>query len=124
VYIVVYNILVIYILSIVLVIHIANYKIVVLSWLPAIHAETVCQGPVISTSRQNVGACNGYNGPDFKPVLPKEGDRVMVTGRYQVDMREMPGGIAELHPVYNIKILTPPPSSPNSQFLSTYIKGG
>ncbi|HEY6883011.1 MAG TPA: hypothetical protein VI278_03130, partial [Nitrososphaeraceae archaeon] len=73
---------------------------------PAIHAETVCQGPVTSNSSENVGACNGYNGPDFKPVLPKEGDRVMVTGRYQVDMREMPGGIAELHPVYNIKILT------------------
>jgi hypothetical protein len=51
----------------------------------------------------------------------------MVTGRYQIDIREMPGGIAELHPVYNIKILTPsssyPSPPPNSQFLSTYIKG-
>jgi hypothetical protein len=79
---------------------------------PAIHAETVCQGPVTSTSRENLGACNGYNGPDFKPVLPKIGDHVMVTGRYLIQMPEMPGGITELHPVYDIKILTSSP--PNS----------
>jgi hypothetical protein len=42
------------------------------------HAETVCQGPVISNSSENVGACNGYNGPDFRPVLPKIGDHVIM----------------------------------------------
>jgi hypothetical protein len=81
---------------------------------PAIHAETVCQGPVTSNSSENVGACNGYNGPDFKPVLPKRGDHVMVTGRYLIQMPELPGGITELHPVYNIKILTPSSPPPNS----------
>jgi hypothetical protein len=80
---------------------------------PAIHAETVCQGPVTSNSTENVGACNGYDGPDFRPVLPKRGDHVMVTGRYLIEMPEMPGGITELHPVYDIKILTPS-SPPNS----------
>ncbi len=72
---------------------------------PAIHMETVCQGPVTSTSKENVGACNGYNRPDFKPLLPKIGQHVMVTGRYLIEMPEMPGGITELHPVYGIKIL-------------------
>ena len=72
---------------------------------PAIHAETVCQGPVTSTSKENVGACNGYNGPDFRSILPKIGQHVMVTGRYLIEMPEMPGGITELHPVYGIKIL-------------------
>jgi len=80
---------------------------------PAIHAETVCQGPVTSTSPENLGACNGYNGTDFRHVLPKIGDHVMVTGRYLIEMPEMPGGITELHPVYDIKILTPS-SLPNS----------
>ena len=70
---------------------------------PAIHAETVCQGPVTSTSKENVGACNGYNGPDFRFILPKIGQHVMVTGRYLIEMPEMPGGITELHPVYAIK---------------------
>jgi hypothetical protein len=72
---------------------------------PAMHIETVCQGPVTSTSKQNVGACDGYNGPDFKPVLPKKGQHVMVSGRYLVEFPEVPGGITELHPVYAIKIL-------------------
>lgn len=72
---------------------------------PAMHMETVCQGPVTSTSKQNVGACDGYNGPDFKPVLPKKGQHVMVSGRYLVEFPEIPGGITELHPVYAIKIL-------------------
>jgi hypothetical protein len=72
---------------------------------PAMHVETVCQGPVTSKSPENVGACEGYNGPDFNPVLPKIGQHVMVTGRYLIEMPEMPGGITELHPVYNIKIL-------------------
>jgi len=72
---------------------------------PAIHAETVCQGPVTSTSKENVGACNGYNGQDFRSILPKIGQHVMVTGRHLIEMPEMPGGITELHPVYGIKIL-------------------
>ena len=53
---------------------------------PAIHAETVCQGPVTSTSKENVGACNGYNGQDFRSILPKIGQHVMVTGRYIIEM--------------------------------------
>ena len=72
---------------------------------PALHMETVCQGPVTSTSKENVGACDGYNGPNFKPLLPKIGQHVMVTGRYLTEMPEMHGGITELHPVYGIKIL-------------------
>jgi hypothetical protein len=72
---------------------------------PAKHAETVCQGPVTSTSKENVGACNGYDGPDFRSILPKRGQHVMVTGRYLIEMPEMPGGITELHPVYGIRIL-------------------
>jgi len=72
---------------------------------PAMHMETVCQGPVTGTSKENAGACDGYNGPNFKPVLPKIGQHVMVTGRYLIEMPEMSGGITELHPVYAIKIL-------------------
>jgi len=72
---------------------------------PALHMETVCQGPVTSESKDNIGACDGYNGPNFRPVLPKFGQHVMVTGRYLIEMPEMPGGITELHPVYAIKIL-------------------
>jgi len=72
---------------------------------PAMHMETVCQGPVTSTSKENVGACNGYDGPNFKPLLPKIGQHIMVSGRYLIEMPEMPGGITELHPVYGIKIL-------------------
>ena len=70
------------------------------------HVETVCQGPVTSKSKENVGACEGYDGPDFKSVLPKIGQHVMVTGRYLIEMPEMPGGITELHPVSDIKILS------------------
>ncbi|MGB6673360.1 MAG: hypothetical protein WBE34_13080 [Candidatus Nitrosopolaris sp.] len=33
------------------------------------------------------------------------GQHVRVTGRYLIEMPEMPGGITELHPVYAIKIL-------------------
>jgi hypothetical protein len=72
---------------------------------PALHMEVVCQGPVTSITKENVGACDGYNGPNFKPELPKIGQHVMVTGRYLIEMPEMPGGITELHPVYDIKIL-------------------
>jgi len=73
---------------------------------PAMHMETVCQAPVTSKSKNNVGSCDGYNGPDFRPALPKLGQHVMVTGRYLIEMPEMPGGITELHPVYGIKILS------------------
>jgi hypothetical protein len=72
---------------------------------PALHMEAVCQGPVTSKSTENVGACDGYNGPNFKTALPKIGQHVMITGRYLIEMPEMPGGITELHPVYDIKIL-------------------
>jgi hypothetical protein len=72
---------------------------------PAMHMETVCQASVTSTNKENVGACDGYNGPDFRSVLPKIGQHVTVTGRYLIEMPEMPGGITELHPVYAIKIL-------------------
>ena len=72
---------------------------------PALHMEVVCQGPVTDTGILAVGNCIGYNGPNFKPLLPKIGQHVMVTGRYQIEMPEMPGAITELHPVYGIKIL-------------------
>jgi hypothetical protein len=72
----------------------------------ALHLEAVCQGPVTSRSGENVGACDGYNGPNFEPVLPKVGQHVMVTGRYLVEFPEVAGGLAELHPVYAIKILS------------------
>jgi len=72
---------------------------------PALHMEVICQGPVTSLTRQNVGACDGYDGPNFKSALPKIGQHVMVTGRYLIEMPEMPGGITELHPVYSIKTL-------------------
>jgi hypothetical protein len=73
--------------------------------LPTLHVEVVYQGPVTSLSLENIGACNGYNGPNFKHMLPKIGDHVMVTGRYLVEMPEMPCGITELHSAYDIKIL-------------------
>ncbi|MDQ6667289.1 MAG: hypothetical protein M3Y53_03565 [Thermoproteota archaeon] len=66
--------------------------------------ETVCQGPVTSKSKENVGACYAYNRPDFRSVS-EIGQHVMVTGRYLIEVPEMPGGITELHPVYAIKIL-------------------
>lgn len=71
----------------------------------ALHIETVCQGPVTGNSSENVGACNGYDGPDFRSVLPNIGQHVMVTGRYLVEFPEVVGGLAELHPVYAIKII-------------------
>ena len=39
------------------------------------------------------------------PVLPKIGQQIMVTGRYLIEMSEMPAAITELHPVYTLKIL-------------------
>ena len=61
----------------------------------ALHLETVCQHPVTSRSGENVAACDGYNGPNLKPVLPKVGQHVMVTGRYLVEFPEVKGGLAE-----------------------------
>ena len=71
----------------------------------ALHVEVPCQGPVASQSPLNVGACNGYDGPNFKPILPHKGQHVMVTGRYLIEPPEIPGGITEIHPVTAIKIL-------------------
>jgi hypothetical protein len=72
----------------------------------ALHVEVPCQGPVTSTTPFNVGACDGYDGPNFKPVLPKMGQHVMVTGRYLIEPPELPGGITEIHPVSSIRILS------------------
>jgi hypothetical protein len=66
---------------------------------PALHIEVICQGAVTSTKPIDVGACNGYNGPNFKPVLPHRGDHVQVMGRYLIEPPELPGGITEIHPV-------------------------
>ena len=79
--------------------------------IPAIHMEVVCQGPVKENEIRKAHACDGYNGPDFKAVLPEAGDRVQVTGRWLLDNQDgikEGGGIAghsELHPVYAIKII-------------------
>lgn len=62
----------------------------------ALHLETVCQGPITSLSGENVGACNGYNRPNFKPILLTIGQHVMVTGRYLIEFPEVAGGLAEL----------------------------
>jgi hypothetical protein len=72
----------------------------------ALHVEVPCQGPVTSTNPINVGACNGYDGPNFKPLLPGKGQHVMVTGRYLIEPPELPGGTTEIHPVSSIRILS------------------
>jgi len=72
----------------------------------ALHVEVPCQGPVTSPKPFNVGACEGYDGPNFKPVLPKMGQHVMVTGRYLIEPPELPGGITEIHPVSSVRILS------------------
>jgi hypothetical protein len=73
----------------------------------AIHVEIPCQGPVTSTNvALNVGACDGYDSFKLsKAQLPKRGDHVMVTGRYLIEIPEMPGGITEIHPVTRVQIL-------------------
>jgi hypothetical protein len=73
---------------------------------PGMHMEVVCQGPVTSPGKNgiDIGACNKYNGPQFQ--LPALGDHVVVTGRYLIEMPELPGGITELHPVYAINIVS------------------
>jgi hypothetical protein len=50
----------------------------------------------------DVGACNGYNGPDFHSLLPLTHQHVMITGRFQIEWNESPGGLTEIHPVYAI----------------------
>jgi hypothetical protein len=78
---------------------------------PAIHMEVVCQGSVEENKKHKIHACDGYNGPDFKSVLPVKGDKVQVTGRWLFDnedgIKEGEGiaGHSELHPVYDIKII-------------------
>jgi hypothetical protein len=68
-----------------------------------LHIEVICQEPVISIKPMDVGACNGYNGPDFHSSLPNGHEHVMVTGRFQIEWSEAPGGLTEIHPVYEIK---------------------
>lgn len=80
---------------------------------PALHIEVICQGPITSTRQMDVGACNGYNGPNFKPILPHRGDHVQVIGRYLIEPPEIPGAITEIHPVTAIKMLPATPSSSN-----------
>jgi hypothetical protein len=81
---------------------------------PALHVEVICQGPITSTRQMDVGACNGYNGPNFKPILPHRGDHVQVIGRYLIEPPEIPRAITEIHPVTDIKILPTTPFSPNA----------
>lgn len=68
-----------------------------------LHIEVVCQGKNKSKDPVKINQCKDpkYDGPNFKKVLPKVGQRVQVTGIYVIDIRE--GGHAELHPVYQIK---------------------
>lgn len=70
-----------------------------------IHIEVICQEPVISKAPMDVGACNGYNGPDFHSLLPLTHQHVMITGRFQIEWNESPGGLTEIHPVYLIKTI-------------------
>jgi hypothetical protein len=86
---------------------------------PAIHVEVICQGPITSTRKMDVGACNGYNGPNFKPILPHRGDRVQVMGRYLIEPPEIPGAITEIHPVTDIKILPVTRFSPNAAAITS-----
>jgi hypothetical protein len=68
-----------------------------------IHIEVICQEPVISKAPMDVGACDGYNRPDFHSLLPSTHQHVMITGRFQIEWNESPGGLTEIHPVYAIK---------------------
>ena len=70
-----------------------------------IHIEVICQEPVISKAPMDVGACNGYDGPDFHSLLPSTHQHVMITGRFQIEWNESPGGLTEIHPVYAIKTI-------------------
>ena len=68
-----------------------------------IHVEVICQEPIVSSQPMDAGACDGYNGPDFHSSLPANHEHVMVTGRFQIEWNEAPGGLTEIHPVYDIK---------------------
>ena len=81
---------------------------------PALHVEVICQGPITSTREMDVGACNSYNGPNFKSILPHRGDHVQVMGRYLIEPPEIPGAITEIHPVTDIRILPATPFSLNA----------
>ena len=70
-----------------------------------IHIEVICQEPIVSSAPMDVGACDGYNGPDFHSSLPTDHEHVMVTGRFQIEWNEAPGGLTEIHPVYDIKTI-------------------
>jgi hypothetical protein len=70
-----------------------------------IHVEVICQEPIVSSQPMDVGACDGYNGPDFHSSLPTDHEHVMVTGRFQIEWNEAPGGLTEIHPVYDIKTI-------------------
>jgi hypothetical protein len=70
-----------------------------------IHIEVICQEPIVSSQRMDVGACDGYNGPDFHSSLPTDHEHVMITGRFQIEWNEAPGGLTEIHPVYDIKTI-------------------
>ena len=48
------------------------------------------------------GACDRYNGPDFHSSLPTDYEHVMITGRFQIVWNEAPGGLTEIHRVYDI----------------------
>jgi hypothetical protein len=71
-----------------------------------IHVEVICQEPVISSQPMDAGACDGYNGPDFHSSLPMNHEHVMITGRFQIEWNEAPGGLTEIHPVYDIKTIS------------------
>ncbi|HEY6884543.1 MAG TPA: hypothetical protein VI278_10935 [Nitrososphaeraceae archaeon] len=70
-----------------------------------LHIEVICQEPVISKAPMDVGACNGYNGPDFHSSLPTDHEHVMITGRFQIEWNEAPGGLTEIHPIYAINTI-------------------
>jgi hypothetical protein len=70
-----------------------------------IHIEVICQEPVISSQPMDAGACDGYNGPDFHSSLPANHEHIMITGRFQIEWNEAPGGLTEIHPVYDIKTI-------------------
>ena len=70
-----------------------------------LHIEVICQEPINSSKLMDIGACDGYNGPDFDSSLPTDHEHVMVTGRFQIEWNEAPGGLTEIHPVYDIKTI-------------------
>lgn len=72
----------------------------------ALHVEVPCQGPVTSTKSFNVGACDDYDGSNFKSIFPKMGQHITVTGRYLIEPPVLPGGITEIHPVSSIRFLS------------------